>query len=144
MNKEILSFQQLKGKWKFIIILNKLEIKENNSIQITKNYLVSLNEYYQLCLLSTPGFKELNMGKGGTTLKIKNMHIWIFNHCPYRTMMLSFINRGSGSLQTIQLHYLAVIRQVHRLLMSLWVFLSNYLQSTILITLAWKAKILLS
>ena len=51
------------------------------------------------------------------------MHISMncfFKHCPYRAMMLFFRTRGSGSSESIRLHYLAVTRQVHHLLMSFW------------------------
>ena len=58
-------------------------------------------------------------------------------------MMLLFRTRGPGSIQTLELHYLAVSRQVHSCSCHIDYFLSIYSQSNILITPALKIKTLL-
>ena len=56
-------------------------------------------------------------------------------------MMLFFRTRGPRSSRSFELHYLSVSRQVNHLLMPLIVY-EMCLQNAILITLAYKVKIL--
>jgi hypothetical protein len=80
-----------------------------------------------------------------TYTHLKACIIWIFNHCPYRTMMLFSRTRGPGSLQQIQLHYLAVCRQVHSCSYLLFIFIKLLANvPVVLLLLHAKEKVLFS